>query len=142
MTTNRTRQRRETTRPTAITEVVAADVMRADPPRCLATQSLQRVAALMRETDCDTLAVVDNYREQRPVGVISRRNIAVRCFRDGNDDAMRQSAAGCMSTPIVAVFLDTSVADCTETLGTNHLRSIPVIDRDGHLRGVVGQGRA
>jgi CBS domain-containing protein len=144
MSTVRTRQRSpEATGPMGITElVIAADVMFADPPHCLGTQSLEGVIALMREAHCDTVAVVDSFREQRPIGVVNRRDIAVRCFRDGNDDAMRQSVGGCMSTPIVAVFLDTSVADCTQTMSTNELRSIPVIDRDGHLRGVVCQSRA
>ncbi len=139
MSNNRTRQRRETTAPTGITELVAADVMLA-APHCLATLSLHGVAALMREKNCDTIAIVDH--EQRPIGVISGGDVAVRCFRDGRDDAMAQSASDCMSTPIVAVFLDTSVADCSETMATNQLRSVPVIDRDGHLRGVVREARA
>ncbi len=143
MNTNRTRQKRpETTGPAGITEGVAADVMLADPLRCLTTQSLQGVATLMREKHCGTVTVVDNDREQRPVGVISSRDIAVRCVRDGSDDAMRQSARDCMSTPIVAVFLDTSVADCVEAMATNELQSVPVIDRDGHLRGLLGRGQA
>jgi CBS domain-containing protein len=90
----------------------------------------------MRRKRCNTIAVVNNERERRPVGVINTGEILRRCSAKGSD-TMKRSVDGCMSTPIVAVFLDTLAAECTDAMASNGLDYVVVIDRHGRLQGAM-----
>lgn len=110
------------------------DVMTANPARCRADSPLQEVAHLMVEHDCGQIPVVD--ADDRPVGVITDRDIVVRVIATGQE--CRGATAGdAMSSPVSTVRQDTSLHDCVCLMEAEKVRRTPVVDDAGRLIGMV-----
>lgn len=111
-----------------------SSVMTANPATCKADTPLRDVARLMLEHDCGQIPVVD--ADNRPVGVITDRDIAVRVVAAGKDSGSA-TAADAMSTPCKSVSSSTSLYDTTCLMEAEKVRRIPVTDADGRLAGIV-----
>ncbi len=109
-------------------------VMTANPVSCKAETPLPQVAQMMIDHDCGQIPVVD--ADNRPVGVVTDRDIAVRVVAAGRDTTAA-TAADAMSTPCRSVDSDTSLSDCTSLMEAEKVRRVPVTDRDGRLAGIV-----
>jgi len=109
-------------------------VMTAAPACCNADTPLRDVAQMMVDNDCGEIPVVD--ASNKPVGVVTDRDIAVRIVAQGRD-AATACAADCMSTPVVTVGLDSSLSDCCQTMEKAQVRRVPVVDADGCVCGIV-----
>jgi CBS domain-containing protein len=111
-----------------------SSVMTPNPASCRADTPLRDVARLMVEHDCGQIPVVD--ADNRPVGVVTDRDIAVRVVAAGKDSASA-TAADAMSTPCKSVSSGTSLYDTTCLMEAEKVRRIPVTDADGRLAGIV-----
>lgn len=109
-------------------------VMTADPARCKADTPLREVARLMVDHDCGQIPVVDG--DDRPVGVVTDRDIVVRVLAAGGDPASA-TAADAMSRPCRSVASDTALHDCIALMEAQKVRRVPVVDGDGKLVGIV-----
>lgn len=109
-------------------------VMTANPASCKAETPLRDVAQLMIDHDCGQIPVVD--ADNKPVGVVTDRDIAVRVVATGKDSA-GATASDAMSTPCKSVGSDTSLYDCTCLMEAEKIRRIPVTDTNGRLAGIV-----
>lgn len=112
------------------------EIMTEHPTCCLPTASLQEAAKLMADHDCGEIPVLD--AQDRPVGVITGRDITCRAVAEGKE--MTQMAVReAMSSPVVTVTPDTSVEDCCAMMEANQIRRVPVIDANGECCGIVSQ---
>lgn len=111
-----------------------SSVMTPNPACCKADTPLRDVARLMVEHDCGQIPVVDD--DNRPVGVVTDRDITVRVVAAGKDTA-GATAADAMSSPCKAVSSGTSLYDTTCLMEAEKVRRIPVTDADGRLAGIV-----
>lgn len=109
-------------------------VMTANPASCRTETPLPQVAQMMRDHDCGQIPVVD--ADNRPVGVVTDRDIAVRVVAAGRD-VSAATAADAMSTPCRTVDSETSLRDCTRLMEDEQVRRVPVTDREGRLAGIV-----
>lgn len=109
-------------------------VMTANPACCKADTPLRDVARMMVDHDCGQIPVVD--ADNKPVGVVTDRDIAVRVVAEGKD-AAASVASDAMSAPCRTVQSDTSLYDCTCLMEAEKIRRIPVVDADGRLAGIV-----
>jgi CBS domain-containing protein len=78
--------------------------------------------------------VVDE--SQRPIGVVTDRDIAVRIVAEGRD-TNQAKAADAMSMPVRTVTTDTSLKDAVCVMEADQIRRVPVVDSDGKLAGIV-----
>lgn len=111
-----------------------SSVMTPNPACCRADTPLRDVARLMVDHDCGQIPVVD--ADNRPVGVVTDRDIAVRVVAAGKD-AAGATAADAMSTPCKSVASTASLYDTTCLMEAEKVRRIPVTDADGRLAGIV-----
>ena len=109
-------------------------VMTADPACCSSGTSLREVAQMMVDNDCGEIPVVDE--SHMPIGVVTDRDIVVRVIAQGHDPASAR-AADCMSMPATTVDLDCSLEECCETMESQQIRRVPVVDTAGRLCGIV-----
>jgi CBS domain-containing protein len=109
-------------------------VMTPNPVYCTAATPLRDVARMMRDTDCGQIPVVDE--SQRPVGVVTDRDIAMRIVAEGRN-TNEATAADAMSKPVRTVTTDTSLTDCVCLMEAEQVRRVPVVDADGRLAGIV-----
>jgi YHS domain-containing protein len=91
----------------------------------------------MVEFDCGEIPVVDG-EAQRPIGVVTDRDIACRVVAQGRDPASL-SARDCMTSPVVTVTPDTPIEECCRQMEARQIRRVPVVDEGGSCCGIVSQ---
>lgn len=112
------------------------DIMTENPTCCGPSTSLQEAAKLMDECDCGELPVLDE--QNRPIGVVTDRDICCRAVAKGMDPA-QTAVREVMSEPVVTATPDDSVDDCCRRMEDNQIRRIPVVDQSGSCCGIVAQ---
>ena len=114
----------------------ARDIMSTNPACCGPETSLQDVARLMVDHDCGEIPVVD--RDNRPVGVITDRDITCRAVAQGQNP-LELRARDCMSSPVVTATADIEVDECCRKMEDHLIRRLPIVDNDGRCCGMVSQ---
>jgi CBS domain-containing protein len=115
---------------------LARDVMTADPACCSATATIDEVARLMVQNDCGEIPIVD--ASNRPIGVITDRDIVCRVVADGKN-AIGQTADKVMTSPVVSISSDTPLDEVIETMERHQIRRVLVIDGEGCCAGIIAQ---
>ena len=109
-------------------------LMTKDPKCCRAEDSLRTAAHLMWECDIGSIPVVD--QEQRVVGMITDRDICMDAyFQDRPVSEIRVHQA--MASKVIACRPEDDVKTAERLMRDNQIRRLPVINRQGHLLGVV-----
>lgn len=112
-------------------DIMTTDVQLTDPG-----MNLRAAAALMRDGDFGLLPVGEN---DRLIGTISDRDIAVRAVAEGKDPsttAVREA----MSDGIYYCFEDQTVDEAAAVMSRAQIRRLPVLNRDKRLVGIVALG--
>jgi CBS domain-containing protein len=115
-----------------------SEVMTKDPACCTPETGLKEVARLMVEHDCGEIPVVDGQRTMRPVGVVTDRDIVVRCVAEGKNP-LEAKAGDVMSSPVVTVTPDMMLEEVADLMEEHQLRRVPVVDEAGAVCGIVAQ---
>lgn len=97
---------------------------------------LKDVAAKMMQRDCGCIIVA---KDDRLVGMITDRDIALRCVAEGHHPA-ETTAAQVMSPQILYCRDTDSTDDVTKNMGENKVRRLAVLDAGKRLVGVVTLG--
>jgi CBS domain-containing protein len=92
----------------------------------------------MVECDCGEIPVVDGKRTMRPIGVVTDRDIVVRCVAQGKNP-LEAVAEDCMSSPVVTVVPERDLEEAADLMEEHQLRRLPVVDEAGALCGIVAQ---
>lgn len=97
-------------------------------------ETVRAAATRMDREGVGTLVVVDG--ASRPVGIVTDRDLAVRCVGRGLDpDESRVSTV--MSAPVSSVHEDTPIESALRTMAGARIRRCPVIGTDGTLVGLL-----
>ena len=116
----------------------ARDIMTAHPAHVTPGDPIGTAAALMREHDVGIIPVVDNHVTLRLVGVVTDRDIVVRCVAHHHD--LGCSVRDHMTAHSVrAVYPDESLDEVLATMERARIRRVPVVDDDGRLVGIIAQ---
>lgn len=114
------------------------EIMTSKPICCTPKTNLKTVAEMMLEHDCGEIPVVNNETDLKPIGVITDRDIVCRAVAQGKNP-LKGMAREYMTEPCVTVDLEATVEDCCKVLEKNKIRRLPVVDEQGHCRGIVSQ---
>jgi CBS domain-containing protein len=111
--------------------------MTREPASCQAPDSLVAVAQLMKSKDVGAVPVVDG-ESRKLVGMITDRDIVVKGLAAGrrSDQATVRDV---MSTDVVTCREDEDVEEAVARMSSRQVRRIPVVDRNGGLRGIIAQ---
>jgi len=96
-----------------------------------ASDSLERVAELMRDRNVGSVVVCDG---GRPVGVITDRDLALVVAADGVD--VGEQAGGYASRPLVTGDVEMEIEEAVAVMVQHRIRRLPVTEEDG-LAGIV-----
>ncbi|MEI2416539.1 CBS domain-containing protein [Orrella sp. JC864] len=113
-----------------------AQVMTREPAFLRDDESIQRAAELMADLDVGELPICDG---RRLVGVVTDRDITVRCVARGATPASTRVSEAMSSGPQWC-FEDDAVEDASRKMAERQLRRLMVLDRDKQLVGVVSLG--
>jgi len=113
-----------------VSEAMTNDVKIANP-----NQSIRDAARLMAQIDAGVLPVGEN---DRLVGMITDRDIAVRCIAEGKGPDANVSDA--MTEEVKYCFDDEDVSHVCANMSKIQVRRLPVMDRNKRLVGIVSLG--
>jgi len=111
------------------------DVMTNKIYAALPNAPISEVAKKMKELNVGAIPVCDN--QDKPLGIITDRDIVVRGVVEGLDNS--SNASDLMSKGIVSVTPDTHVHEAARLMGENQIRRLPVVE-NGKIVGIVAIG--
>ena len=115
----------------------AQDIMTKNP-RCVTPETkLSEAARLMKEEDVGILPVVESEGSKKLIGVITDRDITIRHTAEGHTNDCAVSEA--MSAGVKTAKATDDVDNLMESMGTEQVRRIPIVDDRGTLVGIVAQ---
>jgi CBS domain-containing protein len=113
----------------------ARDVMTGDATCVQEDQTLTDAARLMRDLNVGALPICGN--DNRLKGMVTDRDIVVRCIADNGDPQSTRVSSLAQGKP-VTVGADDDIEVALRTMSEHQVRRLPVID--GHdLVGVISQ---
>lgn len=98
------------------------------PDMCLRDAALK-----MRDGDFGVLPI---QKGDRLVGMITDRDIAIRCVAEGAD-AKKIKVGEVMTEKVLYCFEDQSLDEVAKNLGENQVRRLPVVNREKRLVGIL-----
>ncbi len=115
----------------------ANQLMTRDVLKCARGDSLEQAAGTMWEADTGCLVVTDS--ENRPVGMITDRDIAMAAYTQGIrlSEAAVESA---MAHDVKTCRADSSIGDAEELMRSAQIRRLPVVDSAGSVLGILTLG--
>jgi CBS domain-containing protein len=98
--------------------------------------TIQHVAQLMKKEDAGFIPVVEN---GSLVGVVTDRDIVLRCIADAKSDILKDSVSGCMSKKVVSVSPDADLEEAASLMDQNEIRRLTVVEGN-KVVGVLSHG--
>jgi len=123
--------------PESVTPMKTADLMTRNVAACQAHDSLEQIARLMWDRDVGCVVVTDN--QQKPIGMITDRDLAMAAYTQGAllRDIRVETV---MARNIWTCSVNTSLKEVEAKMRTAQVRRIPVVGFDGELVGIVTLG--
>ena len=114
------------------------DIMTKDPSCVTPDATVREAAQVMSRENVGIIPVVDERSAKRLVGVVTDRDIAIRCVAEGKDGTC--SVRDVMSADKLATCAEGDDVDSLmETMRSEKVRRIPIVDERGSLVGIVSQ---
>lgn len=114
---------------------VARDLMTPDPTCVKEDETLVDAARKMRDLDVGALPICGH--DDRLKGMLTDRDIVVKCLAEGGDPSTTTAGSLGQGKP-VTIGADDDIREALEVMQDNQVRRLPVID--GHdLVGIISQ---
>jgi CBS domain-containing protein len=114
----------------------ARDVMTPNPATVSQKDSIRDAARIMASEDTGVVPVVDG---RKIVGLVTDRDIVIRCVAEGKDTATAK-VKECMTQSVRSVKEDTPVAEVLTMMSNAQIRRVPVVNNSDELVGIVSIG--
>jgi len=98
--------------------------------------SARVVAQLMRQHHIGALVVVDTLDKNKPVGIVTDRDLVLELMSEGLDPAVF-TAGDIMSIDLVTAHPEMDAMDAVQLMKKYRLRRLVITDASGHLAGIV-----
>ena len=112
------------------------DVMTKDPASCTPSDTVAKVAGIMKQHDVGSVPVVES--DKRLVGIVTDRDIVVKVVAGGRSadqatvkDAMTPNPASCRE--------DDDLDQAMKLMKERQVRRMPIVDGSGRLTGIIAQ---
>lgn len=100
------------------------------------TESIRTAARRMAENEVGTLVVMEADGLSRALGIVTDRDITVRCVA-ANLDPDQTEIAKVMTTPVESVIETTPIEDAISRMASAATRRLVVAGKDGRLVGIL-----
>lgn len=102
---------------------------------CTSNDDVATAAKFMRDHGCGFLPVVDS--QGSVAGVVTDRDLSVAVAGEPHRIPERIALKDVMSHPAVSCLPDENLKVVLGTMAKHHVRRLPVVDKHGHLQGVL-----
>jgi CBS domain-containing protein len=115
--------------------ITARDIMTPNVQCVAEAEIVVDAARRMRDLDVDVLPVCGS--DGRLIGIVTDRDIVIRCVADGNDPGTTTAGSLCDGAPVI-ICAEDPVEDVLSTMDEYQVRRLPVIDED-RLVGIISE---
>jgi CBS domain-containing protein len=112
------------------------DLMTADPIVLDAEATVAEAARCMRDRDVGDVLV---RQDGRLCGIVTDRDLVVRCLAGETEDPLRQSLADLCTQDVLTLPPDAEVEEAMQLMQENAVRRIPIVEGDRPV-GIVSLG--
>ena len=116
----------------ALSRMRCSEIMTRDVRTATREMTLRDVAVMMRDGDMGSVPVVEG---GRLVGIVTDRDIVVRCVAEGRDTSTPVSEA--MTTEIFSIKPENFAFEAVRLMGDKQVRRVAVVSEDGQLAGII-----
>lgn len=116
--------------------MIIKDIMSKDVEIVSPDTPLHEVAKKMQQRDCGCVVVV---KDDRLVGMITDRDIAIRCVASAHD-SIATTAEKVMTPEILYCRENDDADDVARNMSKNKVRRLPVLNDEKRLVGIVSLG--
>lgn len=96
---------------------------------CTANTKIEESKSLMEKYECSKIPVID--KNHMIIGAISKNDLQGNAYK----------VIECMSKNMKVVEEDSTIDECLKIMILNNIEQVPVIDKQGHFRGMVTERR-
>jgi CBS domain-containing protein len=114
------------------------DIMTKDPVFCQASDSAVIAAKLMLKHKIGALPVVGSLPENKLVGILTDRDLAMKVVAPGQDPHLT-TVHDIMSSPVVTCSPDDDYQKALELMEQHQIKRIPAVDKAGHVVGMISE---
>ena len=111
------------------------EVMTKDPASCDATETVSKVASLMKQHDVGSVPVAES---DRLVGIVTDRDIVLKVVAAGRNPEQTQVRDAMTPNP-VCCREDDDLEQALKLMKERQVRRMPIVDGSGRLSGIIAQ---
>jgi CBS domain-containing protein len=111
------------------------EIMKKDVATCAPKDDVATAVKIMYEHKCGFVPVVDSHGSV--VGVVTDRDLCIATAAEKHRTAEHIAVNNAMSHPVFSCFPDENLKVVLATMAKHHVRRLPVLDKQGHLQGVL-----
>lgn len=104
-----------------------SEIMIRDLVCCTPYTKIEDSKRIMEKYECSKIPVVNTLKDKRVIGIISRTDLHKKFH----------NVVECMSRELRGVEVDSTVDECLRVMIMNNVEQVPVLDKQGHLCGIV-----
>lgn len=114
--------------------MLVVEIMKMPPATCTTNDTVTDAAKIMHQHQCGFVPVVDG--RGAVIGVVTDRDVCM-VVGDKNRAMTHVSVQDAMSHPVFSCYADDNVKTTLATMAKHRIRRLPVLNKQGHLQGVV-----
>jgi CBS domain-containing protein len=112
------------------------EAMTSDPACCLASDSAQTVAGLLRKLNVGAIPVVADHESRRLIGIITDRDLCCSVVANGLDPQGTAIEKTMSMNPFSCREAE-NLDDCERLMQERQVRRMPIVDGVGRVIGIV-----
>jgi len=114
------------------------EVMTKDPVCCQPNDSAAKAAELMQSGNIGSIPVIENVQNQKLVGIVTDRDLALKIVAQGRD-AKSTKVEAVMTHKVVTCLANDDLQKALDAMAEHQLRRIPVVDNENKIVGIIAQ---
>ena len=115
-----------------------SEVMTKKTVCCQPDDMVTTVAQLMQSENIGSIPVIENKQNQKLVGIVTDRDLALKIVAKGLD-AKSTKVEAVMTRQVVTCRAEDDLQKALDAMAEHQLRRIPVVDDDNKVVGIIAQ---
>jgi CBS domain-containing protein len=114
------------------------ELMTKNPVCCLPTDTVAKVAQMMKRENIGSIPVIENKKTHKLVGIVTDRDLALKVVAKALD-ASSTKVETVMTRKVVTCHADDNLQKTLDAMSEHQLRRIPVVDNENKILGIIAQ---
>jgi CBS domain-containing protein len=111
-------------------------LMRREVKVCMESDTLNRAAELMWDSDCGCIPVIRANGDGRLIGIVTDRDVAMAAYTQGRQ-LWAIPVGTAMAQNVVICHANDGISQAAALMRDNKVRRLPVLDQNEHLVGIL-----